>query len=102
MSAVSTTPSSSELDAMMEGAARNFAVLAAPMRLRILSQLCQGEKNVSELLAVIDTTQPNISQHLATLYQAGFVSKRRQGNQIHYAIADDRIIRICRLMCGQE
>ena len=87
---------------MMEAAARNFAVLSAPMRLRVLSQLCHGEKNVSELLAVIDTTQPNLSQHLATLYQAGFVGKRRQGNQIFYAVADEKIVRICRLMCGQE
>ena len=46
------------------------------MRLKIIASLCNGEKNVSELLAEIDTTQPNMSQHLNTLYQAGVLGKR--------------------------
>ncbi len=87
------------LEVLLTKTAQNFAVLSAPMRLRILSSLCHGEKNVGELLADVPTTQPNLSQHLTTLYKAGFVSKRRNGNQIYYAIADDRIVRICQLMC---
>lgn len=90
---------SNALEALLVNAARNFAVLSAPMRLRILSSLCHGEKNVGQLLADVPTTQPNMSQHLATLYRAGFVAKRRKANQIYYAIADDRIVRICQLMC---
>ena len=58
-------------DEVFETAAELFALLSTPIRLKIISAVCQGEKNVSELLAAIDTTQPNMSQHLATLYRSG-------------------------------
>jgi DNA-binding transcriptional ArsR family regulator len=70
-----------ESEEVFEKAADLFRVMSAPMRLRIISALCNGEKNVGELLAEIDTTQPNMSQHLNTLYQAGVLGKRREGVQ---------------------
>lgn len=88
-------------DAVFEKAAEVFRVMAAPMRLRIISSLCQGEKNVSELLAAIDTTQPNMSQHLNTLYQAGVVERRRDGVQIYYRIANQNVVQLCRAVCTQ-
>lgn len=59
-----------ETDEVFELAAEIFRVMSAPMRLKIISNLCNGEKNVSQLLSEIDTTQPNMSQHLSTLYRA--------------------------------
>ena len=88
-------------DEQIEKAAEIFRVLSAPMRLRIISCLCGGEKNVGELLAEIDTTQPNMSQHLNTLYLAGVLDKRRDGVQIYYRIANDSIVNICRAVCKQ-
>jgi ArsR family transcriptional regulator len=81
-------------------AAEMFRVMSAPTRLKIISHLCEGEKNVSELIALIKTTQPNISQHLNTLHQAGIVGRRREGVQIYYHIANDRIVALCRSLCG--
>jgi len=75
--------------------------MSAPMRLRIISALCHGEKNVGQLLAEIPTTQPNMSQHLNTLFLAGVLGKRRQGVQIHYRIVDDRVVSLCRALCAQ-
>uniref|UniRef100_UPI00261F0E99 ArsR/SmtB family transcription factor n=1 Tax=uncultured Limnohabitans sp. TaxID=768543 RepID=UPI00261F0E99 len=49
-----------ESEEVFEKAAEVFRVMSAPMRLRIISALCNGEKNVGELLAEIDTTQPNM------------------------------------------
>jgi DNA-binding transcriptional ArsR family regulator len=86
---------------VFQQAADLFRVMSAPMRLKIISCLCDGEKNVSYLLSRIDTTQPNMSQHLTTLYQAGVLGKRREGVQIFYRIADERIVDICRAVCGQ-
>lgn len=86
-------------DEVFELAAELFRLLSAPMRLKIISCLCDGEKNVSYLLSKIDTTQPNMSQHLNTLYQAGVLGKRREGVQIHYRIIDDRIPALCRAVC---
>ena len=88
-----------DLENSLEVAANVFAVLSAPMRLRILSSLCHGEKNVGQLLADVQTTQPNMSQHLNLLYRAGVVCKRRDGVQIFYAIADEHIVNICQAMC---
>ncbi len=88
-----------DLENLLEDAANVFAVLSAPMRLRILSSLCHGEKKVGQLLADVQTTQPNMSQHLNLLYRAGVVCKRRDGVQIFYAIADEHIVNICQAMC---
>jgi DNA-binding transcriptional ArsR family regulator len=90
-----------ESDEVFELAAEVFRVMSAPMRLKIISRLCNGEKNVSELLAEIDTTQPNMSQHLSTLYQAGVLGKRRDGVQIYYRIVNERVVTLCRAVCTQ-
>ncbi|OQW87068.1 MAG: transcriptional regulator [Rhodoferax ferrireducens] len=86
-------------DATFESAADMFRVMSAPMRLKIINCLCDGEKNVSYLLTRVNTTQPNMSQHLNTLYQAGILAKRREGVQIFYRIADQRIVSICEAVC---
>jgi ArsR family transcriptional regulator len=90
-----------ESEEVFEKAAEIFRVMSAPMRLRIISALCNGEKNVGELLSEIDTTQPNMSQHLNTLYQAGVLGKRRDGVQIYYRIINDRVVTLCRAVCVQ-
>ena len=90
-----------ENDQVFELAAEIFRVMSAPMRLKIISALCNGEKNVSELLESIETTQPNMSQHLNTLYNAGVLGKRREGVQIYYRIVNDRVVTLCRAICTQ-
>ncbi|MCK9216073.1 MAG: metalloregulator ArsR/SmtB family transcription factor [Rhodoferax sp.] len=72
-------------------AAELFSVLSAPARLKIINYLRDGEQNVSQLIARIGTTQPNMSQHLNTLYKAGILGKRRDGVQIFYRIVDERV-----------
>ena len=86
---------------VFEMAAEIFRVMSAPMRLKIISCLCNGEKNVTQLLEEIDTTQPNMSQHLNTLYQAGVIGRRREGVQIFYRIINDRVVTLCRAVCTQ-
>ncbi|MBS7780051.1 MAG: metalloregulator ArsR/SmtB family transcription factor [Comamonas sp.] len=90
-----------EDDSVFESAAELFKAMAAPMRLKIISALCNGEKNVSELRAEITTTQPNMSQHLNTLYQAGILGRRREGVSIYYFIANEKVVQMCRTICVQ-
>lgn len=90
-----------ESDEVFELAAEVFRVMSAPMRLKIISALCNGEKNVTQLLDEIQTTQPNMSQHLNTLYQSGVLAKRRDGVQIYYRINNDRVVTLCRAVCTQ-
>jgi ArsR family transcriptional regulator len=90
-----------EADVVFESAAELFSLLATPIRLKIISAVCDGEKNVSELLGSIDTTQPNMSQHLATLYRAGVLGKRRESTQIYYRLESERVASLCRAGCTQ-
>ena len=90
-----------ESEEVFEKAAEMFRVMSAPMRLRIVSALCNGEKNVGELISEVNTTQPNMSQHLNTLYQAGVLGKRRDGVQIYYRIINERVVTLCRAVCVQ-
>lgn len=95
----STAPN--EEDRVFESAAELFGVLATPIRLKIISAVCHGERNVSELLAQIETTQPNMSQHLATLFRAGILGKRREGTQIYYRLQSEKVALLCRAVCTQ-
>lgn len=88
-------------DRVFESAAQLFALLATPLRLKIISAVCEKEKNVSELLALIDTTQPNMSQHLTALHRKGVLSRRREGAQIFYSLQSERVAMLCRAVCTQ-
>lgn len=90
-----------ESEQVFNSAAELFKLMATPIRLKIISALCGQEKNVSQLLTEIDTTQPNMSQHLAALYRAGVVAKRRDATQIYYRIGSDRAATLCRAVCMQ-
>ncbi len=91
----------SEQGRVFELAAELFAVLATPMRLRVLSALCEREKSVNELLLEIDTTQPNLSQHLAVLYRTGVLAKRKEGTQVIYRVQSEKAVALCRGVCTQ-
>ena len=82
-----------------------FALLSAPLRLRIIRSLCQSEKNVGELMREIDTTQPNMSSHLNTLYKAGVLGKRRKGSHVYYHVIERCILidllSLSRVMVGR-
>lgn len=93
--------SSADLDVMFDLAAETFRVMSAPMRLKIINCLCNEEKNVGQLLEEIDTTQPNMSQHLNTLFKAKILGRRREGVQIYYRIINDRVVTLCRAVCTQ-
>jgi DNA-binding transcriptional ArsR family regulator len=88
-------------DTVFDSVAELFSLLSTPVRLKIISALCNGEKNVSQLLDEIETTQPNMSQHLATLYRAGVVGKRRDSTQIYYRLQSERVATLCRAVCTQ-
>ena len=87
-------------DEALEHVARRFAVLAEPMRLRLLQSLFAGEMSVNSLVEATGGTQANVSRHLQTLMQAHLLSRRKEGLQVFYAIADPSIFKLCELVCG--
>ena len=80
--------------------ARRFSLLAEPMRLRLLHALFEGEKSVNTLAELTGGTQANVSRHLQTLTDGGLLSRRKEGLQVFYAIADPSIFQLCELVCG--
>jgi DNA-binding transcriptional ArsR family regulator len=79
--------------------ARRFAILSEPMRLRLLHILMGGARHVNALAEAAGGTQANISRHLQTLADAGLVSRRKEGLQVFYTIADPSIFQLCDLVC---
>ena len=65
--------------------------LADPIRRQVLLTLLDGPSYPNELLEAIDTSQPNLSNHLACLRGCGLVRTTREGRQIRYALASDRL-----------
>jgi DNA-binding transcriptional ArsR family regulator len=63
-----------------------FHALADPSRRAIFESLTRGEAGVKELTARFDISQPAVSQHLATLRDAGLVNGRRQGRRVYYRV----------------
>lgn len=90
-----------ELDEVFAAVARYFSLLSEPTRLRILHAICQSEQSVSAIVVATGATQTNVSRHLAMLRSAGVVSRRREGNTVHYAVADPEFVAICRNVCVQ-
>ncbi|MBZ5531736.1 MAG: metalloregulator ArsR/SmtB family transcription factor [Acidobacteriia bacterium] len=84
---------------MTELVAQRFRLLGEPMRLRILQLLEQGPKPVNDIVASLESSQPNVSKHLQALCQGGLVSRRREGLNIFYAIADPMVFKLCNLVC---
>ncbi len=73
-----------------EQAADYLKSLANPVRLRILCLLAQGEAPVGDIAEKLGARQSLISQHLALLRKDGLVRPRRDGQTIHYALADEK------------
>lgn len=65
---------------------RIFQALADPSRRAIFESLTRGEAAVKDLKARFQISQPAISQHLATLRDAGLVNCRREGRFVYYRV----------------
>ena len=63
-----------------------FQALADSSRRAIFESLTFGEAAVKDLTARFDISQPAVSQHLATLKDAGLVNGRREGRCVYYRV----------------
>ncbi|MCM2322284.1 MAG: metalloregulator ArsR/SmtB family transcription factor [Oligoflexia bacterium] len=72
--------------------------LAHPTRLKILCHLIDGEKSVNEIITYCGGSQSGVSQFLARMKLERMVTSRREGQYIHYRIADPRILRLLKIL----
>jgi len=59
--------------------------LGDPTRLRVLAVLLSGRRNVSQIVADLGLSQPQVSYHLRMLREAGLASEEREGRWVWYA-----------------
>lgn len=92
-----------ELARMEENADRASQLLTAmanPKRLLILCNLLERELNVGDLAERVDLAQSPLSQHLSKLRAWGLVKTRREGQQVHYALASDEVRQVLTTLYG--
>jgi ArsR family transcriptional regulator len=68
--------------------ATQFAALADPVRLRLLSLLATAERGsvcACDLVEPVSKSQPTVSHHLKVLSEAGLVTGERIGRNVWYA-----------------
>jgi DNA-binding transcriptional ArsR family regulator len=63
-----------------------------PTRILILYELDERSRTVTELIADLNIAQPTASRHLKVLRDRGLVVAERQGTNMHYQLADRRLI----------
>jgi DNA-binding transcriptional ArsR family regulator len=90
-----------ELDPVFSAVASYFSMLSEPTRLRIVHTICEEEKSVSEIVEALGASQTNISRHLGLMHRAGVLTRRKDGNQVYYRIADVAMVDICRTVCNR-
>lgn len=60
--------------------------IAHPLRLQILKELMSGKKCVTDLLELVKTSQPNLSQHLKVLKKDNIIACKEEGKKRCYFI----------------
>jgi ArsR family transcriptional regulator, arsenate/arsenite/antimonite-responsive transcriptional repressor len=76
-------------EADAEVLARQFAALADPVRLRLVSLLSTAEGGAvcaCDLVDPVGKSQPTVSHHLKVLTRAGLVTGERRGRNVWYAV----------------
>ncbi|MFD2333488.1 ArsR/SmtB family transcription factor [Cohnella sp. GCM10020058] len=72
--------------ASIEEMSDTFKLLSDKSRLTILALLKHKEMCVCDLVEILATTQPNVSQHLKKLKSGGLVRETRKSQWIYYAL----------------
>lgn len=74
-------------DEHIELIAARFRALGEASRLKLIMALAEGAKNVSQLVKTTHLSQSNASCHLRTLTDAGVLVRRREKQEVYYALA---------------
>lgn len=72
-----------------------FKALSSETRLKIVIELIKKKEcNVNKIVEDLNISQPNVSQHLAILKNAGILEGFRKGTQIYYKVIDKQTEKI--------
>ena len=82
----------SDLD-RFESKAEILKAMAHPVRLLILEELVKNPRCVSAIHEILEVRQPNISQHLTILRNAGIVGSQKDGAYRCYFLVSPGLIK---------
>ena len=68
-----------------------FKMFADSTRIKILYDLFQGEKNVTEICNDLEMNQSAISHQLKILRSSKLIKARRDGKMMLYSLADEHV-----------
>ena len=69
-----------------------FRAFSDTSRVRIVSALLKGERNISALAQEVGISESAVSHHMRGLRQMRMVQSRRDGKEVYYRIDDEHII----------
>lgn len=72
--------------------------LADPTRILLLYSISEQPHSVGDLAKILEISQPTVSRHLQNLRDRGLVIGTRDGQNVFYALADQRIIQALDLL----
>ncbi len=82
-----------------EKTAEIFKALSSSTRLKIVVGLIEkNECNVNKMAEGLGIAQPNVSQHLTVLKNAGIIEGFRKGNQICYKVVSEKVVKIIKAL----
>jgi DNA-binding transcriptional ArsR family regulator len=82
-------------EADLDSIATRSLALSEVSRLKLIMAAGDGEKNVSQLIAVTGLSQANVSKHLKILTDSGVLARRKQGIYVFYSTTDSSIFKLC-------
>src|SRR5689334_219757 len=81
-------------DALQNFKAEFFKALAHPVRIKILENLRDTEKSVTELQAILGIDQSGVSQQLSVLRAKGLIVARKNGTSVYYSAKDSLLFQL--------
>ena len=79
---------------MSDSRSRFFMALACDQRIKILELIRRKEMCACELVPELDIDQSVVSRHLSQLREVGMIEGQKQGVNIYYSIADERVLQV--------
>lgn len=68
-----------------------FKALSDPTRLTILNAVKDKERCICEIIPLTNKSQPNVSQHLKILKNAGLINQHKEGTRLLISIKDPQL-----------
>jgi ArsR family transcriptional regulator len=83
---------------IMEFQAEVCKTFSSAKRLKVLNLLKAGEMTAGDISSAMGITKANASQHLMVMRMRGILKTRRDGTNIYYRIANEKLVNACNLM----